>query len=251
MTESALTINFTSPARPDSGDFVLLEQEAWDPYVNYLTKAGVYAYLNKNLFEAPDTVENCSGTTGLYTKKVFAYPSPSTLPYRLGFSHGFLGLQIIEDLIYTEAIQCNLETELTPKYPAVSITRWEWVGDAYDQDGTIVQKPSVVMGDKVLTLSQPIYGTVLVSYWVIRHTHQVTITKRAGAEENAMTSFAWAVWTGGNTYIKLEAPDGADDENCNNSVTGDSHFEHVPGSPGYVDGEDEIHEFDYCSGEEL
>lgn len=246
---TALTITIGAPARPESGAFVLLEQEAWDPYINYLTKAGVIGYLNARLFNAPPPPAFCSAPDGSYSKTVYAYPSPGALPYRIGVAVGVISERSQSFLDYAEAIQCDLQTELTPKYPVQEITRWEWVGDAYDRDGAVIPKPAVRISGKGLALDQPVYGTVLVVYKVVQHRYTVSIKPRIGAQENRLTAFAWAVWSGGNTVIEVEAPDGAEEGVCQAGLdTGSSHVEDMPdGVPGSVSPDNETHDIDYCT----
>lgn len=251
MTAPSLVISFGAPVSPELDDFVLLEQEAWDPYVNYLTKAGVIGFLNARLFQAAPVQENCSAADGSYAKTIYAYPSPAGLAYRLGCSHGSLGPREISILDYTEAIQCNLQTELTLKYPPLSITSYDWVGDAYDETGTIIQRPAVTIRETALTLAMPVYGTLLVTYQVMQHRTQVEVTPRDGALENRLTSFAFAVWSGGNTAMELEPPDGAEEGVCGSSITyGSVHFTTGdPGVPDSVPPENETISIDYCTME--
>ena len=254
MTETALTLKFAAPALPETGNFVLLEQEAWDPYINYLTKAGVIGYLNAKLFNAPQPASNCASADGSYTTTLYAYPSQADLTYAARVSWGVIGDRMGGVVDYTEVIQCDLLTEIRPKYPAVSITRYEWIGDTYDREGSLIPKPEVTLGEQDLTLSQPVYGTLFVTYKVVQHRYPVAVSPRPEAVENKLTSFAYALWSGGNEFMELEAPDGAEGGECNGALKGGSSInfnEGDPDNPGYVDGEDEIHEFDYCTGEEL
>jgi hypothetical protein len=243
---------FVSPVPlRDTSAFVLLEQEAWDPYINYLTKAGVIGYLNARLFQAPALPAACSSADGSYSKTVFAYPSPANLPYRIGVAVGVISERSMSILDYAEAIQCDLQTELTPKYPVLEIVRWEWVGDAYDRDGGVIAKPAVRISGKVLALDQPVYGTVLVVYKVVQHRYTVSISPRPGALENRLTAFAWAVWSGGNAVLEVKAPDGAEEGICQGSInTSSAHLEdRPPGVPDSVPPEDETHAIDYCTRE--
>ncbi|MFA6135482.1 MAG: hypothetical protein WC869_15830 [Phycisphaerae bacterium] len=246
----SLRLAFVSPVPlRDTSAFVLLEQEAWDPYINYLTKAGVFAYLNARLFQAPAPPAFCSAADGSYSKTVFAYPSPAALPYQIGVAVGVISECSIAFLDYAEAIQCDLQAELTPKYPVQEITSYEWVGDAYDQNGAVIPRPAVRISGKALALSQPVYGTLLVVYKVIQHRYTVSITPRPGAKENRLTAFAWAVWNGGNTYLDVEAPSGAKGGVCQGSIdTGSAHMEEMPdGVPGSVSPDNETHYIDYCT----
>ena len=77
-----LRLPYRWPDRRSGDDFVLLEQEPWDPYVGYLTKLGVIAYLNALLFEGPEVLPNCAYNGGMFSKAIYAYPSRPDLNYQ-------------------------------------------------------------------------------------------------------------------------------------------------------------------------
>lgn len=253
MTTERQTLRLTIVSRDrsrDNDDFVLLEQEAWDPYVGFLTKLGVVAYLNKLLFEGPDVEPNCGWDGSSFSKQIYAYPSRPELNYLAGCSHGTLGPQRVQEVDYTEAIQCNLELEPQLKYPALSVTRFAWVGDAYSPLGDVLTRPTVTINATGIKIAEKVYGTLLVTYKVCRHIYSIAIRPRIGATENKLQSFVYACWDGGNTYLEIEAPVGAEDGECNTFGSGGDHFTSSPSKPQSVPSEDTNIYIDYCTQEE-
>lgn len=239
-----------SPSRGVNDDSVLLEQEAWDPYVGFLTKLGVVAYLNKLLYQGDDLEPNCAYDGSSYSKTIFAYPSRPDLNYIIGCSWGTLGPRRVQEVDYTEAIQCNLELGPQLTYPALSVTRYSWVGDAYSPEGDILTRPSVTINDHGIAIAEKVYGTLLVTYRVCRHLYSIAIRPRSDAEENKLQSFVYACWDGGNTFIEVEAPAGAEEDQCNNFGSGGDHFTTGDDVPQSVPPEDQTIWKDYCTQED-
>jgi len=247
MTETALTIKFTAPADQD-GDFILLEQFKSDMEATALTKAGVYHFLNAKLF---DRYSGPVTRPADPRKYVFAYPSPPELPYRFGMSWGTFGPLTVRDKIMVEAIRCNLELVITPKYPVVTIHEWQWVGGVYDQKGTRIIRPVINRSDdgRSLILEDRVYGLLSIVYHVIQHEYLVNVPVRDEPAENKYPSYAYAVWDGGNTYLGLDPlPPVEGGGGGGGTIIEDDDDKD---DDDYIKGEDEIHEFDYCTGEEL
>jgi hypothetical protein len=246
----SLRLVIVSPDRSrDNDDFVLLEQEPWDPYVGFLTKLGVVAYLNKLLFQGPDLAENCGWDGDTLSRQIFGYPSRRDLNYTAGCSHGTLGPRRVQEVDYTEAIQCNLELEPELTYPALSVTRFAWVGDAYSPLGDVLARPAVTINANGIKIATKVYGTLLVTYKVCRHIYSIAIRPRVGATENKLQSFVYAVWSGGNTYLEVKPPAGAEDGECN-YYRGSGNFTSEPNKPQSVPADDQNIYIDYCTQEE-
>lgn len=241
------SLTITVSNRRSTKDFVLIEQEPWDPFIDTLTKLGAVAYLNKLLFDKGDGAKlNCSTLDGLCSPMLYVYPSRPDLVYRLAVTWGNLGKRTIKKLAYTEVIQSSLEDRFNPKYPTEEIIKCVWAGDAYNKDGELIGLPEVtIVGDEI-RLSEKVYGTMLVTYWVYQHRYGVAIRNRPAAIENKMQSFAYAIWKGGNKVEKIKIPDMAESGKCANGG-GIGHFTREPKDPGPVDPEDERIYIDYCT----
>lgn len=255
-----------------SGGSVLLEQESWDPYTGHLTKLQALAWMRKIAFGGDDPASNCPGDGSGYSKALYAFPWPASLSYRAHLSHGQMTGPLVQVVEFSELVRCNLTRQPPLRYPAISITSHEWVGDTYSANGEIVTRPQVQVQirNNLLRLSAEVYGSLRVSYKVMRHTYSVTVKPREQYAEKSLQAFLIAVWAGGTAYIELEAPATAEDGECNNRWNrGTSRFDYllggVPGSGTAVDGgsesddepynpvsgADETVYIDYCTQEEL
>jgi len=245
--QHTLRVTIAQPSRDrNNDDFVLLEQDPWEPLVGYITRFGLYQYLNSLLFFKEPPEPKCP-TIGPRT--VYAYPSRPDLNYRIGCTWGTLGPRRIVELDYHETIQCDLQTELTTKYPPLAITGWEWIGGAWSSEGEPLEHPAVTTDGGKILLSQPVYGTLAVNYRVCRHLYTLAIPSRPGALENTIQSHVYAVWDGGNVVMEIEWPEGLDEGLCNYNHTsgiGDLIDDRRP--PDHVDPEDEYIDVDYCTG---
>ncbi len=221
-------LGYVSPSSSASAlDTVLLEQDKWDANINYLTKMGVVGYLNQLLYGGSTVSENCTNADGQgnpYT--VFAYPSRQDLQFIIGTSHGSLSTGIFEIKTYTEILRCNLNTELTPRYPVVSILNFDWIGDAYSKDGDVVSLPILTPNGKTVTVSEEVYGSIYITYTVYRFVYSLIISPLQKAIENSMQCWIYVCWDGGNTALEYKFPDGVDTVNsagtvgtCQNSKT--------------------------------
>jgi|GEM_PF-7075193 hypothetical protein len=248
--QHSLRLAIVSPSSSRStDDFVRLEQEPWDPYIGSLTRFGVLAYLNAMLFQADEPEPYCAGDSPTLT--VYAYPSRADLNYLAGASWGTLGPRRVQEVLYTEALQLDLELEPELKYPALSIERYVWVGDAYSPAGDVLVRPAVTISGSGITIAEKVYGTLLVTYRVCRHLYSLAVQPRPDAEENRLQSFVFTCWDGGNNYIEIEAPEGAEEGACNNR--GGSTFNPIwdDYTPDHVEPEDINVDVDYCTGLEI
>jgi len=242
-----LRINYMSPTQTrDNDDFVLLEQERWEANLGYITKFAMLRYINHLLFAADPPEANCPT---LQPRTVYAYPSRPDLNYLIGCTWGTLGPRRINESDFQEAIQCNLQTELETRYPPLSVTGYTWIGDAYSPEGDVLTRPAVTVVDGRIRIAARVYGTLLVSYKVHRHLYTMAIPARSEAEENTVQSHVYACWSGGNTVIEIEQPEGAEEGECNyNHSAGMVDLIDDRQPPDHVDPEDEYIDIDYCSG---
>jgi hypothetical protein len=265
-----LRLALTTPQwSAESGGSVLLEQESMDPYTGHLTKLQALAWMRKIAFGGDDPASNCPGDGPGYEKALYAYPWPIDLRYRAHLSSGTMTGPIVEQIEFTELVQCNLTRQPALRYPAMSITSHEWVGDTYAATGEIVPRPQVTIRNNLLRLSAEVYGSLRVSYMVCRHTYLAAVQPRVQYAEQVLQAFLVAVWSGGTAYIELEAPATAEDGECDSRWNpGTGAFDYllggVPGSGSSIDGgteddddygpvpaEDETVYIDYCTQQEL
>jgi len=232
----------------DNDDSVRLEQEPWDIDTGYITKFMFFQYLNHLLFDADPPEADCP-TLG--ARNVYAYPSRPDLSYLIGCTWGTLGPCRINEGEFSEAIQCDLQTELATEYPPLEIIGYTWLGAAYSPEGDFLSNPAVTIDGDKLRIAQAVYGTLLVKYTVCQHIYSLSVPVRPGAAENTVQSHLYAVWAGGNTVIEIEQPEGAETGECNygSSWLGDATDDDEP--PDHVDPEDEHVNVDFCTGLEI
>jgi len=244
MSTQLHSVNYSVQSKT-SNDFVLLEQEPWDPYVGLLTKMGAISFLGKIMFNNKEPETNCASDGNTYTNKVYAYPSREDLAYSMGWVNADNTAKLIKFPIFTELIQCNLKQDLELKYPAMEIISAAWRGGSFSAEGDIVIPPNLTLTSKGITVSRRVYGSVIVRYKVYQHLYPFVVTKRKDAIENSFTAFAYAIWDGGNEFIELKAPEGAEDGKCNN-YAGIGNFTKDDPRPDHVDPEDQYIKIDYC-----
>jgi len=250
LTPNTLQISLSLPYDTvDTGGSLLLEQESWDPYTGHLTKMQIIGWLGRILFRRKAPGNNCPPDGPGFEKYIYAFPYPQSLNYKIGCSHGVLGARIIQNLEFSELVQCDLKLNPPMKYPAIAIKSYSFIGDCYNSKGEIVAPPSVTIRENILTLSAKVYATLRVSYLVERHTYRVAIREREEYHNKKYQSFIYAVWPGGAEFIEIDAPLGADDQEpeCNNIFGGGGNFDDLPlpGGTNIEDGELEIEDEPY------
>lgn len=256
------------------GGFLLLQQEAWDPYVGQLTKMQVFAWLSKIIFQAATPSAYCPPDAPGFSKTIYAFPSTPDLNFKIGCSNGQLNSAIIEIIDFTELVRVNLNRNPALKYPALSVISYAWEGDVYNKKGEIVGSPDIRLVNKSPILRQDVYGSLRVTYTVYRYAYTLSVQPREEYQEKKFQSFVYAVWQNGSTYLEVEAPVGAEQEKipCNNILGGGINggigqfgaFGVVPGSTtggeletdddpyqGRVSGSDEDRYIDYCTQKEI
>jgi hypothetical protein len=213
-----LSVSYVPPdASRENDDFVLLEQEELSSNVNKLTITAVAAEIANILGGGYDYTENCAPPR----YHVYAYPSRDDLQFIVGASYGTLSEPVTEDKEFTEFLQVNLETELTPKYPIHALLTCRWLGDVYGPEGDIVSPPGLAIDGKIIRVDAEVYGTVVVEYAVYRLSYGLDIVPRPGAIENRIQSWVYACWDGGNVKMEMKFPEGADEDECANKRDGD------------------------------
>jgi len=254
MTETALTINFTASAADRDRSVVLESTQRFNPDPLPLTKGSLYFIL---LSKINPTASNRAWWMGDDKRWINAYPSPPDLPYRFGVSYGSHGERRVHDGEYTEVIECNMDSVIIPKRYVMEMYSWKWLGQAYDSEGAHIDPaPFTRLSEdgKRLLIDVKVYGLISISYRRIYHLYLLGLPEynlsRYEEPDEKYVTYAYAAWDGGNTYVGVERktpPVGTPSGGGGGIIIDDEDG----GGDGYIKGEDEIHEFDYCTGEEL
>lgn len=246
MSTQTHSVTFAEETKSNN-DFVLLEQEPWDPYIGFLTKMGVIGFLNELLFKEPEVQANCASDGSFYTNTLYAYPSRPNLSFKVGWVNAIVPNHLIKFPLYTEVIQCDMNLKATLKYPAMEIKSVGWVNEVYGETGEVTTKPNITIVSDGVKFSKKVYGSVLVTYKVCQHVFPFSVKRRTEAIENFFSAFAYAIWTGGNTFLELKAPEGAEEGECNTYRGTGTFSGKEPNVPENVPSEDEYEDIDYCT----
>lgn len=232
-------------------DLLVIEQEGYGATDGYLSRAGLYlgllALLDGEQPAEPVCVDDCR--TALYV-----YRRDLLLNYRLAVSHGKLGAPVREDDIYfTERLKFVMSDTMPFRYPCRDVVESRWLGDVvYDQDGGEVDPPGQTPSVDAMTLTQPVYGTLAVTYRIDRDRYDLELPAREAAIENRYSSVAYAVYTGGLQWLAVQPPPGAEESGQQCSGGWGASLSVIPpddpGLPTAPNADAEI-VIDYCSQE--
>lgn len=261
--KSELLINYSLSSSSSSAN-VLLEQKEWNSNVGYVTKANFIKFIGRS-FYGTNTDYNwgesadCGFDGDELPIIMYAYPSPSNLPFTIDASYGILSDGTQDIAVKKEAIKFSLSNEARIKYPVYEMIDISPVGSFYDIHGEIISFDSIniTVSGQNIKLSKKVYGTIRFIYTSLRYSYVLTLNKRDEEEtyENFYSSVVWAGWNGGLTWKEVELPPGADgfDNDCGwGSSSGDVDV---------IDGSDRSPKFpkaaganrritrDYCSNE--
>lgn len=242
---------------------LVFEQEPWSPNMGYLTKVAAVALVGRILGFTSDPAPFCGDDGEGYSKKIYAYPCPSDLRYDINISSGTIGGRVVELKEFSEEMRINYNLTNQLRFCVSSLISYEWIGDTFDLKGQAVSKPTVTIDSGVVTVSKKIYGVLRIKYEVYRHVYEARVRPIITADENSLVCYIYAVWDGGNGYLEVDPPPGAEEKVCNNrrdfgtgipldgidgSEFGDTTIREPNGTPRCVRPQDETVEEDYCSG---
>jgi hypothetical protein len=249
MSVHSLIINYGVEPSP-SDAFVQLEQDPIDENINYLTVQQAATALEHFMSGKPLPPTYCS--PGTVRKILYAYPWPNSLTeYRCIVTKGELERGTLLNVDIIEELNCDLVDVLNTTYPVHQIKSSSWKTSPYNSVGAEVTEPTLSLDGPKIKLSAKVYGTLEVVYTTKQEIMSDTITyNNVVVEGETLDPYLLCVWSGGNSALKIKFADGEEDIDCNNQYSV-GNIEDGPYDPGYVEGEDEIHEFDYCTGEEL
>ena len=260
MPNRNLIINFAaSPPRVQNQGDLIIEQSPWGSGVGRVTVGAIVAYMQAMVSHRQAPEFDCGlGANGGYSTTIFVYPAPAELAYQFAVSRGEITGPTVSDVEITEAVQVSPpDTEVSLRYPALSVKSAEIMGQGYDDTGApVTGQVSASVVDNEVRLSRPIYGTVRVKYLVRVHAYRVTIEPLDGAAENKHACTVYGRWPGGVRWKTLEPPPGADD-NVDSLLPcgfggGSTEFGDLPdGGPPGAGKADKLIDIDYCSQQVL
>jgi hypothetical protein len=232
-----------------------LEQDPIDENINYLTVQQAATALEH--FMSGKQLPSTYCSPGTVMKMLYAYPWPSSLTeYHCIVTKGVLGRGVLLSVDIVEELNCDLTDILSTVYPVHQIKSYSWKTSPYNSVGVEVTEPTLSLDGPKIKLSAEVYGTLEVVYTTKQEIMTCVITyNNVVIEGETLDPYLLCVWSGGNSALKIKFADGEEDIDCNNQYRGGGagtiDDSSGPYDPGYVSGEDEIHEFDYCTGEEL
>jgi len=261
MTTESLIISFANESSDssDSGDPcpTVLKQEEWTS--GRVTKSDIIKALEEQLFDGLPFSIDCGISETGYESALNLYPSTSQIG-EVGVTHGNISQgSILETVTQTETVNFNLSTEETTKYPIDRVVSYEWQGSVWDVEGnTITPAPSIEVSGDTVTISETVYGDVLIVYETKRYSNSLDIPARDGVFGSAYGSVAWVIKDCGVEMLVLDPPDNAETNlennvDCTGSVLpgfgGGLSVIDDPGTVKYPEAEpvDITYYIDYCT----
>ncbi len=251
MTNKSITLNFSNRSSLTEG--LILEQADWVGNTGVVTKLDLVKAIATALYGDPENDIDCGiSGDGSYLSGLYVYLYNQNTSYDIGITHGELGEVIVQEVEVRELITFSLGDESSSKYPIQELITAEWAADTWGVDGGVVTPPSISVSGNTVSLSNSVYGTVIIVYRTIRHARSLSVPPREESVENVFDSYAWARWNGGVKMLKLNPPDNADESYLNqtNCIWGSRWGDHIPpDDPGdpYGDGYGGDFDVDYCT----
>ena len=208
MQHQALTLTYSARtgSQAASRDLLLIEQEEWQPYTGYVTKAEMVRALARMLYGAEtESQVNCGVAGGQVVAAIYVYRLEPGVIYQLLASAGTLSEPAAEEKEMTETVQVNLETEAELRYPVASLLETRWLS-AWDEQGNRIDGPAVTLVGGKLTWSLPVFGSLKVRWLTNRDVWMLTIDRREEAVENLYSAVLLALPSGGRPELLTFAP---------------------------------------------
>jgi hypothetical protein len=166
-------------------------------------------------------------------------------------SHGELGVRQEFTENFRELLQVKLTKPTDPvstSYPIRSLVSYEWIGDVYNKEGEVIEKPVINLVRGEFFIPSRVYGTIDVEYSVEKHIYSLKVMQREGEdEERSWDSVVFATYKGGVEWEEVKPSASIDvDSPCQEYwvkfVIGDD-------DPHYANPSDKFTKMDYCSGD--
>lgn len=218
MSTESLMLSFSLPSAQSSTSLdcpTVLKQEESD--VGRITKNDIIKALEEQLFNGPALDINCGVTDdNEYSSVLNIYPSTSQIG-EVGVTHGNIDqTAILEIITETETVTFELDTEKTTDYPIKRVISYEWQGTTWSEEGGIVTPPpTITVSGNTITVSEKVYGTVLIKYETERYSNALTIPARDDSSGTAFNSVAWVIKDCGVEILVLDPPPNAEDNLSN------------------------------------
>jgi hypothetical protein len=192
-----------------TGANVLLEKENWRGDGGRLTAGKLFARIFAARLGVPVSpvfaTKNCAAQSGgRYQATIYAYPTPAPLDFEAGVAAP-AEIQAVTEDIGVIQLRVNFKGSATASipYPALRVLECRWLGECWSADGGPVGKPGLHPQGNELRADFAVYGTAFVVVESFRYIYRIGLLTQ--------TVF-WAVWSDGHSYVELEPPDEADDE---------------------------------------
>lgn len=255
---TTLPIIFSNPSVTQIRNNLVIEQGEWVANTGFVTKAVFFKYLYALLMGiAGETSSMDCGISvdNTIASNLIVYPSNPTLEYSLRTTYGQLSSRSIQIIVQKEVINFSLSNSASLKYPLTGAISYAWVGPIYNYYGHSISAPSITIQGDTLFLSDKVYGSLSISYPVMRHTYILTATARDEGDQDLFGAVVYAPFTGGISWLGLSNPPYVDEIASGDSCGGVTIGENTGGgvsssSPPKFCKSLEIKEtYDYCSGD--
>lgn len=217
MSRAALTIPFTSDARP-SGESVLLEQEELGARSGRLSAASMARYVEHAVYgvsaSAPAGLIDCGvdGAGNLDTA-VLVWPLRDGVRYRLVATVGSLGQGELGEVENEETVSFTLTETARLQRPGRRILSAQWLTGPWTIGGERIDPPPLAIDGLELRANRPVYGSARVVVLARRYRHPLTIAwdeARPLLEAGDWSEYAVCLPTdAAPVALPLEAPRGA------------------------------------------
>jgi len=208
-------------SRKTPTDLLIIEQVDWEAYTGGLSKFAMVSQIARLIYgeDKYSAHYECGLADNLYHTAIYVYPLVPGLNYNPSATHGELSERVEELAELSESIQLRLNTVIDIKYPVAEIVSATWQGDCYDTHLALVPPPVLrISADRrSVSVSVPVYGTVVIEYRSERHVYELSVAKREEALENRYSSVVYCVYGGGSPqYLAIKPPPAAEelDGNC-------------------------------------
>lgn len=255
LTES-LSISFSLPTVSSNADDCppILRQE---DYIEVgVTKSDLIKALEASIFGGTLPTIDCGVTSAAEYTSAVIFNSSIVSTGEIEITNGTIGEEIFETDTQTESILFELDTERDTEFPIDTLISYDWEGDTWDEDGTlIIPSPTITVSGSTITVSDSVYGTVIIKYKTTKSSYDISVPARSNSSGTAFDSVAWVIKDCGVELLVLDPPDTAEDD-LDNAVdcTGygsDTDFVPDISTPTrpVADPTNTTNKIDYCSQE--